>query len=58
MEVGIGGLIRYLVADKVEWGESYGYRVTVGPLFGKFVGFIITENIFVRTNFLDHDFMC
>lgn len=52
MEVGIGGLVWYLVAYEVEWGESYGYRVTVDPLFGKFVGFIITKNIVVRTNFL------
>jgi hypothetical protein len=51
------GPMRYLVANEVEWGEAHRYRVSVGPLFGKFVGFVMTKDNILHLNFLYHDFM-
>ena len=44
-------------ANEVEWGEVHRYRVSVGPLFGKFVGFVMTKDNILHLNFLYHNFM-
>lgn len=49
----IGGPMRYLMANEVEWDEVQRCRVPISSLFGKFVSFIIIENIVVCLNFLD-----